>query len=384
MKGLNAFSILVLAALLSGCNRIPLTPPNAGTPNFAFQIEWQGSTYTGDEGHGAWFFASDTALDEVLHSTLYVDEITGEQWELLIHQPFGEMAPPVQMGPVAHRPVVGAMNTGQVTFDEQLLYVAEWSVNGVDVDLSESGFIEWAAAADGVVEIECDWEVDLEDQELEQRLNITLSGLNSCENAVLPGPFTIDAGFLSEEDANWAFYPPTDEPGVTWTWMVNGEYETLTEGGNPFLVEFDEDWESDFEVKLVAEEEDGHPYGVFEVRYRLDWSGEAEYGDWWNEVWSYQGMGILASSTESTPWMELRHLPAGGSWHASELLCSEADQTNWKFEINEVLAPEQASLYPSEERISFACELPLRLEDQWGEPVSTVQLSGVWPVTDWD
>lgn len=382
MKGVNALSVLVLAALLAGCNRIPLTPPDAGTPNFAFDVQWLGTAFSGDEGRGAWIFTSDTSLNQVRHSNLYIDEITGDQWELVIHQSLGADVLQWQSGSVAYRPLDGVVNSGQVAFAESSLYAAEWSVNEVEVVPDESGMIEWTADANGSVEIECDWEVDIDGEELDQRLSLELSGLNTCGGAVLPGPFTVEPGTYEEEET-WAFHPPTSEPGVPWRWIVNGEYEEFTEGGNPLLVAFDDDWESDFEVKLVAEEEDGHPYGVFEVRYRLDWSGE-EDEDWWSEVWSYEGIAILANLSESAPWMELRHLPAGGTWHASELLCSEADQADWNFEISEVLAPEQGSLYPTAERIAFTCALPLRLEGQWSEPVTTAQVSGVWPVVAWD
>lgn len=382
MRGAITYCALVAGMLLSACNRIPLTPPHAGTPHFAFEIDWQGSTYNGDEASGAWLFSTDTTGGSVAHSTLFTDQSSGDQWELVFHQPLAAEAMDWQAGLLAHRPTESAASAGLLTADVPWVYAAEWSVNGVYVEPSADGVIEWEADAEGHVEIECDWELEIGDEELDQRIGVDLYGLNTCESAILPGPFTVEAG--SGADNTWAFYPPVEDAGVVWRWIVNGDDEEITEGGSPLLVEFNEDWASDFEIKLVAEEEDAHPYGQFEVRYRLDWSGYEEDDQWWDEVWSGGGIGISAGSSEPTPWMELRYLPAGGSWHASELLCSEADQADWKFEINEVLAPEQTSLYPTEERIAFACALPLRLEGQWGEPAATAQLSGVWPVAPRD
>lgn len=382
MRGSLTAWALVAGMLLSACNRIPLTPPATGLPHFAFEIDWQGSTYNGDEARGSWLFSTDTMGGSVAHSTLFTDLSTGDQWELVFHQPMTSEATDWQAGLLAHRPTGSAANSGSVSADVPWLIAAEWSVNGVYVEPGADGVIEWEANAEGHVEIECDWELEIGDGDLDQRIDMDLYGLNTCESAILPGPFMVEAG--SGADDTWSFYPPVEDAGVVWRWIVNGDDEEITEGGSPLLVEFNEDWTSDFEVRMVAEEEDAHPYGVFEVRYRLDWSGDDEDDEWWDEVWSGGGIGISAESSEATPWMELRYLPVGGAWHASELLCSEADQADWKFEIHEVLDPEQASLYPTEERISFACALPLRLEGQWGEPVATAQLSGVWPVAPRD
>lgn len=382
MRGTITLWALTAGLLLGACNRIPLTPPVAGTPQFTFEINWQGSSYNGDEGTGAWVFSTDTASDGLNHSTLYTDLTTGDQWELVYHEPLAATTTGWQVGVLDHRPSASTASTGMLTADVPWVNLAEWSVNGVYVEPSADGVIEWEADSVGHVEIECDWELEIGDEELDQRIDIDLYGLNTCESSVLPGPFAVQTG--SDADNTWAFYPPVDDAGVVWRWIVDGDDEEVTEGGNPLFVEFNEDWADDFEIRLVAEEEDAHPYGTFEVRYRLEWSGDDEDDEWWGDVWSGGGIGIVSGGGDSTPWMELRYQPAGAAWQTSELLCSEADQANWKFEINEVLVPEQGSLYPTEERISFACTLPLRLEGQWEEPVATAQLSGVWPVAALD
>ena len=374
------FLILINAlAVVSACNRIPLTPPNSGQPQFGFNgTTWEGA-FAHDEASGAWTFATDTVAPYIQYATTYSDYSSDEAWQLVYHRAVVANSVLWNPGVLEHRVQGTAGGSGQLSTSGVWSEWGDWTVNGEPVELDEGGALFWEADANGVVELagELEWEYDGDD--MEQRFEVVLEGLGGCDAAVLPGLLGVEVSDSDWQGVTWHFYPPSSDPGMTWHWVINGDEIEITEGPGALHVEMEgEDEADELEVRLVAVAEDNHPYGVFDVLYRASWE------DNWDdemEEWFYADLAPLTlNATEPSDWMELRYRSAAGDWYSSELLCDEADQPNWKFEVLEVLEPAQSSLYPIEERIEFSCALPLRLDGQWENPLNTVEVSGMWPV----
>lgn len=380
MRNLTSLNLVLVALFFAGCNRIPLTPPTSGQPQFGFEILWGDVTARGDEATGAWNFAVDSVDAYVDHSVTYTDAVSGDVWELIYHRIPASPATQWSTGELAHRPLSNTVGTGSIDAPLTWQEWAVWTVNGLSVEPDFTGHLPWSADEDGNVTITCELEAYEGGDELEQEIEIEFQGLNTCDAEVLPRLFMVNPGNNPSEDM-WHFYPPTNQPNVTWKWIVNGDEVIITNGGEPMHLEPEnDDWNNDMVVRLVAEEEDNHPYGIFEVVYRVSWEGGWDDDDW--DEWIIAGAEVDIAMTHGLPtdWMELRHLPAGGVWYASELLCHEAAQPEWKFEITSVFDPESDGLYPVAEQIEFDLALPLRQEGQWSAVVSTAHLSGVWPV----
>ena len=378
------FLMLINAlAMLSACNRIPLTPPHSGQPQFGFNgSTWEGA-FSHDEASGAWTFATDTVASYIQYATTYSDHSSGEAWQLVYRRVEGVSSVLWSPGVLEHRTQGSAFGSGQLSTSGVWSEWGDWMVNGASAELDEDGALSWVADANGVVELagELEWEYDGDD--MEQQFEVVLEGVSGCDAAVLPGLFGVEVSESDWQGVTWYFYPPSSDPGMLWHWVINGDEIEITEGPGALQVEIEGNNEAnELEVRLVAEAADNHPYGVFDVRYQANWDD-----DWDDDMeeWFYADPAPLAlNAAEPSDWMELRYRSAAGDWYSSVLLCHEVDQPNWKFEVLEVLEPAQSSLYPTEERIEFSCALPLRLDGQWENPLNTFQISGTWPVVPLD
>ena len=383
MNGQRLLIWALALVALPACNRIPLTPPDAGEPLFVFEgTTWEGA-FLNDEASGAWSFATDTIAPYIQHAATYTDHAHGGAWQLVYHRAQPADSNPWSPGQVEHRAPSNASGNGQLLAEGSWLEWSEWSVNGEPMELDDEGGLLWMADANGVVELACELEWEIEGDAMEQEFEVVLEGLDGCDAQVLPGLFGVEIAESNGQGVEWHFSPPAVEPGMVWYWEINGEEFQTTEGPEGLDVDVvDVNEELEIEVRLFAVPEDNHPYGVFNVVYRASWEVNWEDGI---EEWFYADPAPLTSNAaEPSDWMELRYRSAAGDWYSSELLCDEADLPNWKFEVLEVMEPAQSSLYPTEERIGFSCTLPLRPEGQWEDPLNTVEVSGTWPVMPLD
>lgn len=365
----SLMGVMAVLAVLESCKRVPLTPPNGWNPQFAFEGVFNGSAMEANESTGHWVHATDTLQGMVNHALQYAHEATGEVWELVYHVPVGDSTSVWAPGEIAHRPTFPEDMMGTATIPELWLAYGYWSVNG---ESAGSASVNWEANDDDALEIEIDvhW-MDDEDDEFEQEVMVELEGLSGCSSLVLPN---IPLVFIEGNTAT--IFPPVEDEGVAWAWEIeNIDYQTV--GNEPIVISIDE---NDEEVSLDIKLEPGgqnHPYGEFFVSRRFEWYADSAE-DLPSELWG--NLMVMPGLTDATAWMELRYRDADGIWFSSSLMCEEADQEQWRFEVQSIQGVEGGSTFAGFEAMTFSCSLPLREEGVYSTDFVTASLAGTWPI----
>jgi len=298
--------VLALGLWMTGCKRVPLTPPV--TPLLGWQGLWDGQGFEvgGDLSMG---------IDSTAGATTHWVQWTGsdeEVWQVRLHIDSGHLALDWETGSWPWVAEGAAMTwLGDADFEDG---EGVWTLQGVTQPAgAQEAWWTWTAEDT----LSCEFESV---GPCEQRLTFQLFPRDMCQTDWLDEPFS-----MSYDDGEWKLNPPAWNQEAAWVWHVDGVAYDTTWGNAHVHIPSSQI----VDVGLEPLDDQG-PFGGFWIHRRLDFG---EWGGSWGgcEVADVE----LDREDELHWWIELRR-QVDGVWWSSVRACDDVPEGIWQCEVTSV------------------------------------------------
>jgi len=298
---------VALLALATGCERVPLTPPNV--PNAGWLATWDGQPVNVE---GVLSMGVDTLSGTVNHWVQWADA-QGEVWEVRLHRT--APAPAFDWAPgdwpwTESRPML----SGEVEVDEDPDNV--WWLQGEELPAQQSEhLLEWRWD-DSLVVAMFD-----ESGSCRQSLVCEWPPRSECQTDLLLEPFDVE-----ESDNQLKLTPPGDHPEAGWVWWVDGQALDTTYGeAHLHLPEANA-----LTVALTPVTPEG-VYGEFWMERSLDFGDD---DDSWGacQTASFE----LDLDEAHRGWVEVRRRMNGVLW-STQVPCDDVPEGMWSLEATQMV-----------------------------------------------